>query len=185
MAQKLLLTVPYPTAMVPVIAARESTQPKTKRVYAHVVRGAPRMSSIAKGVSVRARTDVPSRSALRSVKNAYQTFLDALDNPYTRRNYELHFQEFRKALHLSESCNELLEMDGRELEDLIVRYIKQCGARGVATGSIQLKLSAIRKFFVENRQENQLNWSWLKSRIPKGNGKVKDRDYTKEELQKM
>jgi 3-oxoacyl-ACP reductase-like protein len=76
-------------------------------------------------------------------------------------------------------------MDGRELEDLIVRYIKQCGARGVATGSIQLKLSAIRKFFVENRQENQLNWSWLKSRIPKGNGKVKDRDYTKEELQKM
>jgi hypothetical protein len=30
-----------------------------------------------------------------------------------------------------------------------------------------------------------LNWSWLKARIPKGNGIVKDRDYTKEELVRM
>ena len=159
MAQKLLLTMPHPTAMSSIIA-RESTQPKSKKVS-------------------------QQQQEWKKKKNAYQTYIDALDNPYTRRNYELHFQEFRKALHLSESCNELLEMDGRQLEDLIVRYIKQAAGRGVATGSIQLKLSAIRKFFVENRQENMLNWSWLKSRIPRGNGKVKDRDYTKEELVKM
>jgi hypothetical protein len=151
--------VPYPTAMVSHIA-RESTRPRTKKVT--------------------------STRTLVTSFNAYQNFLDSLQNPFTRRNYETHFQEFRKGLHLSsESCNELLEMDGRELEDLIVRYIKECAARGTATGSIQLKLSAIRKFFVENRQENQLNWSWLQSRIPKGNGKVKDRDYTKDELVKM
>ena len=142
------------------IIARESTQPKTKKVS-------------------------QQQQDQQLQKNAYQTYIDALDNPYTRRNYELHFGEFRKALQLSESCNELLEMNGRQLEDMIVRYIKECAARGTATGSIQLKLSAIRKFFVENRQENQLNWSWLKSRIPKGNGKVKDRDYSKEELVKM
>jgi hypothetical protein len=43
--------------------------------------------------------------------NAYQTYIDALDNPYTRKNYEIHFSEFKKALK-AESCNELLEMDG-------------------------------------------------------------------------
>lgn len=97
----------------------------------------------------------------------------------------MHFQEFRRALNLSENCNELLEMDGRGSENRIVQYIKECAARGVASSSITLKLTAIRKFFVENREENRLNWSWLKGRIPKGNGHVKDRDYTKEELVRM
>jgi uncharacterized protein YjiS (DUF1127 family) len=95
------------------------------------------------------------------------------------------FEEFRQAMKLSESCNELLEMDGRELEDAIVKYIKGLSARGASTASMKLTLFAIRKFFVENRHENMLNWSWLKARIPKGNGIVKDRNYTKEELVRM
>ena len=117
--------------------------------------------------------------------NAYQTYIDALDNPYTRKNYEIHFSEFRKALKASETCNEMLETDGRVLEDKIVAHIKEMVKRGASTASIRLTLSAIRKFFVENRQENRVNWSWLKSRIPRSNGKVKDRDYTKDELVKM
>jgi site-specific recombinase XerC len=117
--------------------------------------------------------------------NAYQTYIDALDNPYTRKNYEIHFSEFRKALKASQSCNELLEMDGREIEDKLVEHIKRMAKAGASTASIRLMLSAVRKFFVENRQENRVNWSWLKSRIPRSNGKVKDRDYTKEELVKM
>jgi hypothetical protein len=117
--------------------------------------------------------------------NAYQTYLDALDNPYTRKNYEIHFSEFRKALKASESCNELLKMDGRELEDKIVEHIKQMAKAGTSTSSIRLTLSAVRKFFVENRHENRVNWTWLKGRIPKSNGRIKDRDYTKEELVKM
>jgi site-specific recombinase XerC len=117
--------------------------------------------------------------------NAYQTYIDALDNPYTRKNYEIHFSEFRKALKASQSCNELLEMDGREIEDKLVEHIKRMAKVGASTASIRLTLSAVRKFFVENRQENRVNWSWLKSRIPRSNGKVKDRDYTKEELVKM
>lgn len=117
--------------------------------------------------------------------NAYQTYLDALDNPYTRKNYEIHFSEFRKALKASESCNELLKMDGRELEDKIVEHIKQMAKAGASTSSIRLTLSAVRKFFVENRQESRVNWTWLKGRIPKSNGRIKDRDYTKEELVKM
>ncbi len=72
--------------------------------------------------------------------NAYQTYIDAIDNPFTRRNYELHFQEFRRALGLSQMCNELLEMDGRELENLIVQYIKDCAAHGASTASMKLKL---------------------------------------------
>lgn len=120
--------------------------------------------------------------------NAYQTYIDALDNYYARKNYEIYFAEFRKSLKnvlLSESCNELLEMDGRELEDKIVEHIKQMAKAGASTSSIRLTLSAVRKFFVENRQENRVNWTWLKGRIPKSNGRIKDRDYTKEELVKM
>ena len=111
-----------------------------------------------------------------------------MDNYYTRKNYEIYFAEFRKSLKnvlLSESCNELLEMDGRELEDKIVEHIKQMAKAGASTSSIRLTLSAVRKFFVENRQENRVNWTWLKGRIPKSNGRIKDRDYTKEELVKM
>ena len=108
-----------------------------------------------------------------------------MDNPYTRKNYEIHFSEFRKALKASESCNELLKMDGRELEDKIVEHIKQMAKAGASTSSIRLTLSAVRKFFVENRQESRVNWTWLKGRIPKSNGRTKDRDYTKEELVKM
>jgi hypothetical protein len=108
-----------------------------------------------------------------------------LDNPYTRKNYEIHFSEFRKALKASESCNELLKMDGRELEDKIVEHIKQMAKAGASTSSIRLTLSAVRKFFVENRQESRVNWTWLKGRISKSNGRIKDRDYTKEELVKM
>jgi len=109
-----------------------------------------------------------------------------LDNPYTRKNYEIHFSEFRKALKASsESCNELLKMDGRELEDKIVEHIKQMAKAGASTSSIRLTLSAVRKFFIENRQENRVNWTWLKGRVPKSNGRIKDRDYTKEELVKM
>jgi hypothetical protein len=122
----------------------------------------------------------------RSSRNAYQTFLDALSNPNTRTNYTYFFSQFREALKLSESCNELLEIDGRELEDRIVEYIKDMTKRrGASSAAIKITLTAIRKFFVENREESRLNWSWLKSRIPKGNGTVKDRDYTKVELVRM
>jgi hypothetical protein len=117
--------------------------------------------------------------------NAYQVFLDSLTNPHTRKNYLLHFREFQKAMKASESCNELLEMDGSELENHIVQYIKELVKRGAATGSIRLKVASIQKFFVENRQESKANWRWLKARIPKGNGRVKDRNYTKDELVKL
>jgi hypothetical protein len=129
-----------------------------------------------------AKSLVPAR---RLARNAYQTFLDALNNPNTRTNYTYFFAQFREALQLSESCNELLEMDGRELEDRIVRYIQQMTRRGQSSAAIKITLTAIRKFFVENREESRLNWSWLKSRIPRGNGTVKDRDYRKVELVRM
>ena len=126
---------------------------------------------------------VPAR---RSAGNAYQVFLDALSNLNTRTNYVYFFSQFREALKLSESCNELLEMDSRELEDKIVEYIKQMTTkRGASSAAVKITLTSIRKFYIENRQESRLNWSWLRNRIPKGNGTVKDRDYTKEELVKM
>lgn len=117
--------------------------------------------------------------------NAYQTYLDALGNPYTRKNYEIHFGAFRNKLKASNKCNELLQMDGRDLEDKIVSHVKEMANSGASTSSINLTLSAIKKFFVENREENRINWKWLKGRVPKSNGRVKDRDYRKEELLKM
>jgi hypothetical protein len=121
----------------------------------------------------------------RHTGNAYQIFLDALSNPNTRTNYVYFFSQFRQALKLSESCNELLEMDGRELEDFIVEYIKDMTKRGASSAAVKITLTSIRKFFIENRSESRLNWAWLRNRIPKGNGTVKDRDYTKAELVKM
>lgn len=117
------------------------------------------------------KADSPSSNLITN--SAYQTYLDALDNPYTRRNYEIHFSQFRKALNSSESCSELLEMDGRLLEDKIVAHIKTMAKDGASSSSIRLTLSAIRKFFVENRYENKIDWKWLKGRISKSNGKVK------------
>ena len=76
-------------------------------------------------------------------------------------------------------------MGGRELEDKIVEHIKQMAKAGASTSSIRLTLSAVQRFFAENRQESRINWTWLKGRIPKSNGRIKDRDYTKEELVKM
>jgi hypothetical protein len=118
-------------------------------------------------------------------KNAYQVFLDALSNPNTRTNYVYFFERFRSALRASESCNELLEMEGRELEDRIVEYIKDQVRSGASTASLKITLTAIKKFFTENREESRLNWGWLKGRIPRGNGQVKDRDYQKDELVRM
>jgi hypothetical protein len=64
------------------------------------------------------------KSNVMSKTNGFQMYIDALDNAYTRRNYEIHSSEFKKALKASDSCNELLEMDGRELEETIVAQIK-------------------------------------------------------------
>lgn len=36
----------------------------------------------------------------------------------------------------------------------------------MATKTIEMTISAIRKFYIENMAENMLNWKWLKSRIP-------------------
>src|SRR5690606_11204154 len=72
-----------------------------------------------------------------------------------------------------------------ELEDKIVIHIKALAAAGASSSSINITFNAIKKFFVENRQENKINWKWVKARVPKGKGKVKDRDYTKAELVKM
>jgi hypothetical protein len=144
--------------------ARESTRPRTKKVS----------------------SQQQQQQQVQKQKNAYQNFIEAIDNEYTKRNYEMHFEEFRQAMKLSESCNELLEMeDSREFEDAIVNYIKGLSARGASTASMRLKLAAIRRFYVENRAETRLNWGWLKARVPKGRGIVKDRDYLKEELVKM
>ncbi|HEV8404502.1 MAG TPA: hypothetical protein VGQ13_01220 [Nitrososphaera sp.] len=117
--------------------------------------------------------------------NAYNVYTDALKNAFTRKNYEIHFKAFMKSLKASSSCNELLTMEGRTLEDAIVQHMKALDSSGASTSHIAITLAAIKKFFVENRAENKINWVWLKGRKPKSNGKVKDRDYTKDELLKM
>jgi site-specific recombinase XerD len=116
---------------------------------------------------------------------AYSVFVRRLKNPFTRKNYEIHFQAFRKALKASEECNDLLKMDGRTLEDAIVSHIQTLADAGASTASINLTVSAIKNFFVANREENRINWKWLKGELPPTNGRVKDRDYSKEELIKM
>lgn len=91
---------------------------------------------------------------------------------------------FKKSLKLSsDNCNELLTWDPRDLEDKIVRHIKEGDSKGASTVELNMTLTAIKKFFVENRSENRINWKWLKGRIPRNKGK--DRDYTKQELQQV
>jgi len=119
-----------------------------------------------------------------SVSNAYIVFADSLINPYTRKNYEICFDEFKKWLKTLEACNELLTWEPRDLENKIVSWIKELDKNGLATASISLRISAIRIFFIENRAETHINWKWLKARVPKNKGKTKDRDYEKDELVK-
>lgn len=71
------------------------------------------------------------------------------------------------------------------MEDLVSEYLKELDKRGNSTAYIHLALATLKRFYLENRVENYLNWKWLSRRIPKNKGKVKDRDYTKAELQSI
>jgi len=95
------------------------------------------------------------------------------------------FKAFKDSLKASDSCDELLAMHGRELEDAVIAHVNDLDKQGASTASIHSTVSAIKNFFVANREENRINWKWLKGELPKNNGKVKDRDYTKDELVKM
>lgn len=116
-------------------------------------------------------------------ESALVTFKKSLKNPYTKRNYETNFDRFAKWAKLSKSCNELLTMDARKIEDKIVKYVEKLESAGKSTSTLIITMSAIRKFFVANRAESRLNWKWLNGNVTKNNGVVKDRDYTKQELQ--
>lgn len=114
--------------------------------------------------------------------------LDGISNSYTKRNYETTFIKFKKRLYSQEalrephSCNDLLKLDPRETEDLLVVYFKMLEKERAA---IRQALAAIKKFYLENRSLSLLNWNWLKFRIPKNQGHVQDKDYIHEQLQWM
>ncbi len=112
---------------------------------------------------------------------AYQLFQEALINDFTRRNYTTHFNQFLK--WTGKNADDLIKPEARELEDLIHSYQQHLEKEGYAKGSINAKLSAIQRFYVQNRVN--LNWNWIRSFKTRANGKVKDRDYNREELRKI
>ena len=121
----------------------------------------------------------------QATKSAYETFMESVTNKHTRENYAKCLRDFRKYAGVSEGCDELLGMEPKAVEDLLVAYIHQLERRGLASSSVRLRIAAIKTFFVENRAENRINFKWITKRITKNKGRIKDRDYRIDELKAL
>lgn len=126
---------------------------------------------------------MPKSTRITATKDAYRIFIGAVTNETTRKNYENQFLHFRQYANISASANELLTMKAEKVENLITDYLQLMNKNGKSSAYMRIVLSTLKRFYLENRAENYLNWKWLSRRIPKNQGKTKDRDYTKEELQ--
>jgi integrase len=83
----------------------------------------------------------------------------------------------------SENPDDLLRGTNEEIEDKIMSYIEHASSvEKLATGSIRMKMSALRLFYSMNRRP--LSWKLIDRTIEK-TAPLKDRAYTKEEIRKL
>ncbi len=114
---------------------------------------------------------------------AFKTFESSLKNDFTRKNYLIFFDQYLKWTE-AKSANVLIKQKPKQIEDKLTQYISYLEGQGFTATTISAKLSAVRRFYDQNRLT--LNWKWINSYLPKNsNGKAKDRDYSKEELSKL
>lgn len=112
--------------------------------------------------------------------DAMLNFVRGIDSHATRQIYVHSVKRMLK--FASKTPEELLKMEAKELEDLLMDYITFEKNNGVSRGLIRVRLAAAKKFFKRNRKT--LDWDIVSETIGKGRKVAEDRAYTHEEIHK-
>lgn len=114
--------------------------------------------------------------------DAYQLFLASIHSEATRVSYEIGLKEFLK--HTKLTHQKLLKLDQKKIEDHVISFIMYLkNEKKVSNQTAKNRLAGIVKFCEAN--DVYLNVKKLKSFIGPVIRTVKDRAYTKEEIQRM
>jgi len=100
----------------------------------------------------------------------------------TRENYKWCIRSYMKWAGLS-NPDKLLQGDNVTIEDKIMNYVDHATkTEKLASGSIRMKLSALKLFYEMNRRP--LSWVLIEKTVEETNPK-KDRAYTRQEIEKI
>jgi hypothetical protein len=113
---------------------------------------------------------------------SYKRFTDAINNPQTAEKYHEMFAWFVEYTG-DKKEKDLLSISDEKVEDKIISYIRHLKDDGIKPTTIRTRLAPLILYYEMNRK--RLAWKMIKRTIPKGNGKAKDRGYTRAEIQKM
>jgi integrase len=116
---------------------------------------------------------------------AYRNFVGTCRSPSTRYLYKKALEYFLSYLRLgSQDYFRLLEIDARTTQMNICGYISYLrNQKGLASGSVAVYISAVRKFYVMN--DVQLNWEKIHSFKGEEEKRADDRPYNHFEILTM
>jgi integrase len=116
-------------------------------------------------------------------KKPYDRFVDAIDNPKTRREYLSCLRLFMEH-HQVTGYDELLKLNTVQIEDIIINYILfMKNEKGLSEGLITQRASALRMFFSANRIN--LNWDFINRHKGKFKKKQKLEAYNHEQIHRL
>jgi hypothetical protein len=105
-------------------------------------------------------TTVMSRSKKTPNELAYNNFIDSIKSPKTKSDYIKNFGYFLKFVNKTyDNLEELLHEDTKELQQVIIDYIKYMRQRH-SSSYVAANISPIKKFFSMN--DVLLNWDKIK-----------------------
>lgn len=109
-------------------------------------------------------------------------FESAISSEATLKSYKYSLKNF---LHLAklESTSELLSMDTKQLETVIIQVIGKLKSQKLSPSRVRNVIKGTKLFLVMN--DKVLNWDKLAKLLPKQNGRGMDRPYSKEEVRHM
>ena len=116
------------------------------------------------------------------MENCYSNFSDSLKTEYTRQMYALSLRQFRSFAKVR-TYEELLTIDVKTIQDIIIAYIKHMKEQKAAPLTIRVKLAAVKHFMVMN--DAILNWPKIMKFVGSSRIMTKDRIYLKAEIQKV
>jgi hypothetical protein len=134
-------------------------------------------------------------------RKPWDNFIQSIGNPETRKEYVAGLKRFLvhykigrweqlEKLQLKESesllkssCEELLKLSPKMLEDILIDYIVFMKSNDRSKGLIGQQIGSVRKFLVTNRIT--LNWDFINQYKGEFKKKQKDEAYTHEQIQKL
>jgi integrase len=128
-----------------------------------------------------------SKESMKSESEiVYQQFLESLKSEETKRNYVYAVDAFISFLQLKngrEDLSLLIKEQPKDIENAIISYITHLKKEGHAWATINTKLAAVITFFEIN--DIVLNKRKIHRYMPEHVKTIKDRAYTKDEIQKI